>query len=80
MKSDTVSMFYPSIWHKVIGLDAMILVFGMLSFEPTFLLYFTFIKKLYTCVYVCVCVCVCVCKGQVATQALGNPGPDISKP
>ena len=27
MKSDTVSMFYPSIWHKVIGLDAMILVF-----------------------------------------------------
>ena len=33
IKSDTVS---PSISHEVIGLDAMIFVFWMLSFKPTF--------------------------------------------
>ena len=33
IKSDTVS---PSISHEVMGLDAMILVFWMLSFKPTF--------------------------------------------
>ena len=36
MKSDTVSTFSPSICHEVMGLDAMILVFGMLSFKPFF--------------------------------------------
>ena len=30
--------FYPSICHKVMGLDAMILAFWMLSFKPAFLL------------------------------------------
>ena len=43
IKSTTVS---PSIFHEVIGPDAMILVFWMLSFKPTFSLYFTFIKSL----------------------------------
>ena len=44
IKSDTVS---PSISHEVVGPDAMILVFWMLSFKPTFSLYsFTFIKRL----------------------------------
>ena len=33
IKSATAS---PSIWHKVKGLDAMIFIFWMLSFKPTF--------------------------------------------
>ena len=42
------SLFHPSIWHEVMGLDAMILVFIMLSFKPTFSLSsFTFIKRLF---------------------------------
>ena len=36
MKSVTVSIFSPSICHNVMGLDAMILVFWMLSFKPAF--------------------------------------------
>ena len=48
IKSDTVSTVSPSICHEVMGLDAMILVFLMLSFKPTFLLSsFTFIKRLF---------------------------------
>ena len=35
-KSVTVFIVYPSICHEVMGLDAMILVFWMLSFKPTF--------------------------------------------
>ena len=48
-KSDTVSTVSPSISHEVIGPDAMIFVFWMLSFNPTFSLYtFTFIKRLFS--------------------------------
>ena len=36
IKSVTVSTDSPSICHEVMGLDAMILVFWMLSFKPTF--------------------------------------------
>ena len=36
IKSVTVSIVSPFICHEVIGLDAMILVFGMLSFKPAF--------------------------------------------
>ena len=44
----TVSIVSPSICHEVMGLDAMILVFWMLSFKPTFSLStFTFIKRLF---------------------------------
>ena len=44
IKSLTVSVFAPSFYHEVMGLDAMILVFWMLSFKPTFSLSsFTFI-------------------------------------
>ena len=47
MKSITVSIVSPSICHEVMGPDAMILVFCMLSFKPTFSLSsFTFIKRL----------------------------------
>ena len=46
IKSDTVS---PSISHEVMGPDAMISVFWMLSFKPTFSLFsFTFIKRLFS--------------------------------
>ena len=45
-KSVTVS---PSICHEVMGPDAMIFVFWMLSFNPTFpLSSFTFIKRLFS--------------------------------
>ena len=36
IKSDTVSTVFPSICHKVMGPDAMIFIFRMLSFKPTF--------------------------------------------
>ena len=36
IKSDTVSTVSPSICHEVMGPDAIILVFLMLSFKPTF--------------------------------------------
>ena len=49
IKSSTVSTVSPSICHEVIGPDAMILVFWMLSLKPTFpLSSFTFIKKLFS--------------------------------
>ena len=46
MNSVTVSIVSPSICHEVMGPDAMILVFWMLNFKPTFSLSsFTFIKR-----------------------------------
>ena len=49
IKSDTVSTVSPSIFHEVKGPDAMIFVFWMLSFQPTFSLSsFTFIKRLFS--------------------------------
>jgi len=36
IKSITVSTVSPSICHEVMGLDAMIFIFPMLSFKPTF--------------------------------------------
>ena len=49
IKSHIVSTVSPSICHEAIGLDAMILVFWMLSFKPTFSLSsFTFIKRLFS--------------------------------
>ena len=49
IKSDTVSTVSPSICHEVMGPDAMIFIFWMLSFKPTFSLYsFTFIKRLFS--------------------------------
>ena len=49
IKADTVSTVFPSIFHEVMGLDAMILVFWMFSFKPTFSFSsFTFIKRLFS--------------------------------
>ena len=48
-KSDTVSTVSPSICHEVMGPDAMIFVFWMSNFKPTFSLpFFTFIKRLFS--------------------------------
>ena len=47
IKSLTVSIVAPSVYHEVMGPDAMIFIFGMLSFKPAFSLSsFTFIKRL----------------------------------
>ena len=49
IKSYTVSTVSPSICHEVLVLDALILVFWVLSFKPTFSLSsFTFIKRLFS--------------------------------
>ena len=49
VKSFTVSIAFPSICHEVMGPDAMILVFWMFNFKPTFSLSsFTFIKRLFS--------------------------------
>ena len=49
IKCVTVPIISPPICHEVMGPDAMILVFWMLSFKPTFSLSsFTFIKKLFS--------------------------------
>ena len=48
MKSDTDSTFLPSVCHEVIGPDAMIFVFYMLSFNPASLLSFFTFQRLFT--------------------------------
>jgi len=49
IKSVTASTFSPSICYEVMGLDAMVLVFWMLSFKPAFSLSsFTLIKRLFS--------------------------------
>ena len=49
IKSVTVSIVSLSICHEVMGPDALIFIFWMLSFKPTFSLsFFTFIKKLFS--------------------------------
>ena len=49
VKFVTVSTVSSSIWHEVMGPDGMILVFGMLNFNPGFSLSsFTFIKRLFS--------------------------------
>ena len=49
IKSVTVSIVCPSIYHEVMGPDAMILVFSMLSFKQAFpLSTFTFIRRLFS--------------------------------
>ena len=49
IKSATVSTVFPSICNEGVGMDAMILVFWLLSFKPTFSLStFTFNKRLFS--------------------------------
>ena len=50
IKSLTVSIVFPSTYHEVMGSDAMILVFRMLSIKPTFSLSsFTFKRLVSSC-------------------------------
>ena len=52
IKSVTVSIVSPSIYHEVMGLDAMIFAFWM-SFKPAFSLsIFTFIKRLFDLIHI----------------------------
>ena len=49
IKSVTISIVSPYIYHEVMGPDAMIFVFWMLSFKPSISLSsFTFIKRLFS--------------------------------
>ena len=49
IKSVTASTFSPSLYHEVMGRDAMILAFLMLSFKPAFSLSsFTLIKRIFS--------------------------------
>ena len=48
IKSVTVSIVSPSIFHELIGLDAFILMFPMLSLSQLFHSPLTFIKKLFS--------------------------------
>ena len=49
IKSVIISIVSPSVCHEVMGPDAMIFIFWMLSFKPTFSLSsFTSIKRLFT--------------------------------
>ena len=49
LKSVTLSIVSPSIYHEVMGPDAKILVFWMLSLKPAFSLFsFSFIKRLFS--------------------------------
>ena len=49
IKSLTFSILSPSVCHEVMGLDAMILVFGMVNFKPAFSLSsFAFIEKFFS--------------------------------
>jgi len=49
IKAVTVAIVSPSVCHEVMGLDAVIFIFWILSFKPTFSLSsFTFIKRLFS--------------------------------
>ena len=49
IKSVTVSIVSPSICYEVMGQDAMIFIFRMLSFKPAFSVsFFTLIKRLFS--------------------------------
>ena len=49
IKSVTVSIVSPSIYHEMMGPDAMILVFWMFSFKPAFSCSsFTFLKRFFS--------------------------------
>ena len=74
IKSATVSTVSPSICHEVMGPDAMILVFWMLSFKPTFSLSsFTFIKRIFSSSSLsAIRVVVVICISEVIEISPGN--------
>ena len=77
IKSATVSTVSPSICHEVIGLDAMIFVFWMLSFKPNFSrCSFTFIKKLSAAAAKSLQSCPTLCD-PIDSSPSGSPIPGI---
>ena len=73
IKSVTVSIVSPSICHEVMGPDAMILVFCMLTFKPTFSLSsFSFIKRLFSSSLLSVIKCGVICISEVIDISPGN--------
>ena len=48
VKSVTISIVSPSLCHEVMEPDTMIFIIWMLSFKPAFLLFFTFIKRVFS--------------------------------
>ena len=84
IKSLPVSTISPSICHEVMGLDAMILVFWMLSCKATFstLLWITFIKRLfYFCAFchkggvICISEVIAISSGNLDSSLCFNqPG------
>ena len=76
-QKNKVSYCFPSICHEVMGLDAMILVFWMLSFKPPFSLSsFTFIKRLFTFCHkggvLCISVVIDVSPGEEFAHNAGD--------
>ena len=72
-KSATVSTVSPSVCHEGMGPDAMILVFWMLSFKPTFSLSsFTFIKRLFSSSLPCAIKGGVICISEVIDISPGN--------
>ena len=73
LKSDTVSTVSSSTCHEVMGPDAMILVFWMLSFKPTFSLsFFTFIKRLFCSSSLSACLGGVICMSEVIDISSAN--------
>ena len=72
INSVTFSTVSPSICYEVMGPDAMILFFWMLSFKPSFLLpSFTFIKRLFSSSSLCHKGCV-ICISEVIDISPSN--------
>ena len=73
IKSVTVSIASPSICHEVMGPDAKVLVFWMLSFKPTFSLSsFTFIKRLFSSSLSAIRMMSSVCVSEVTDISASN--------
>ena len=73
IKSLTVSTVSPSIYHEVMGPDAMIFVFWMLNFKPAFSLSsFTFIKVLFSSSLLSAISGGFICISEVVDNSPGN--------
>ena len=80
IKSATVSIVSPFISYEVMGPEAMILVFWMLSFKPTFSLSsFTFIKRLFFFAYCCKGFVICISE-VIFLSAILIPACALSSP
>ena len=72
IKSVTVSIVSPSICHEVMGPDAMILVFWMLSFKPAFHSLFHFYQETLQFLFAFCCKGNVICVSEVIDIFPGN--------